>query len=120
MPKPLKKYATYIMSGLRLSDGQSVARFIVVRGMHAACLQRPVGLWSVAWAKAVLGWHRHLLQDQNCLTWGALAATLRSPTELQERRAFHRGRPGTRIQSGWVRKRWEDSLSDAEAYIDPM
>ena len=108
-----------IINGFRLSDGESVARFVVLRGMHAACLQRSMGLWSVAWAKAVLGWHRHLLRGRNGSTWAAVAANLRSPTELQQRRAFHGGRPGTRIQSGWIRKRWGESLCEAESYLEP-
>ena len=78
--------------------------------------QLKAGVLSRLWAGRVVDWQEHLTRKRNGACWSALLQTLRSPLELAERRA-EAGRPGTRIQSGFARARWCESVQTAREYL---
>ena len=91
---------------------EPIGTFVRRRGRQTSSIQRSHGSWSKQWALALVGWSDHLGRPRNSATWPAMLAKLRSPLELAERRAAH-GRPQTRNASGYVCRRWYESVSIA-------
>ena len=79
------------------------------------CRER--GLWSVRWARAVISWGCHIIRNSSESVWCYPLLSIRTRCELEARRTEFSGRPGTRAQSGFIRKRWPDSLPAAMEYL---
>ena len=105
-----------ILLCLRRQRDDPLDVYIRRRGRRAGELQRATGAWSKGWAQAVVNWGEHLKRPRNGATWAAMLAELRSPDELAERRAVNGGRPRTRSCGGFVRKRWWESVGDAQLW----
>ena len=106
-----------ILLRLERRRDEPIDAYVRRRGRKAGDLQRTMGSWSNGWALAISNWADHLDRPRNAATWPAKLAALRSPEELVERRAANFGRPRTRSASGFVRKRWFESVPDARAWL---
>ena len=91
--------------------GESVNAFCRRRKRLAKELQSQMGCWSLRWARQTHQWFEHLLRDLNFSIPAQLLA-VRTPTQLQERRAvWHR--PRTRPVPGFTHARWCEKRQDA-------
>ena len=106
-----------ILLRLERRRDEPIDAYVRRRGRKAGDLQRTMGSWSNGWALAISNWADHLDRPRNAATWLARLAALRSLEELVERRAANFGRPRTRSASGFVRKRWFESVPDARAWL---
>ena len=104
-----------IVLDVRMLAGESPAEFGHRRTGFISSVLRDTGRWSKMWAAALLGWAEHLGRARNAQTWAAKLADLRTPDELAHRRA-HFGRPDTRVGSGWIKRRWWESLPIARKH----
>ena len=74
--------------------------------------------WSLLWAVSTVNWASHLFRNTAGASWAANLLTLRSTSELEIRRALNSNRrPGTRSASGFMCRRWTDSVSTAISFI---
>ena len=105
-----------IILGLQIGDYTPEA-FARRRARIVAQWQRKMGIWSEIWAKALCGWDDHLKRPRNCDTWPAHLRRLRTPEELSVRRLENGNRPATGSCSGWIFKRWFESVADAEDHL---
>ena len=104
-----------VMLRLERKRDESIDVYVRRRGRETGRLQKLHGSWSRQWAFGVVGWSEHLERERNSLTWAAMLSKLRTPTELAERRA-QRGRPSTRSCSGYIRRRWHESIATARVW----
>ena len=104
-----------IICSLRMDVGESFEGYVRRRGRELAQLQKRYGRWSMLWANAITGWADHLQRPINSKTWASRVMSLRTPAELAERRAVS-GTPMTRSASGWVCRRWFESVQYACEY----
>jgi len=101
---------------MRPLTGQDAIEFKRLRARETSKLQREMGKWSASWAASVVNWSEHLQRERNSETWAAQLMPLRSPGELERRRAEY-GRPNTRAQSGWIHARWFEAVENARAHL---
>ena len=66
---------------------------------------------------SISSWSEHLARDRNAASWPAMLSKLRTPDELAIRRAEF-WTPHTRIQSGFIRKRWFEAVYDAIEFMN--
>ena len=105
-----------IILDVRMLPCESPDDFGHRRAGFISSVLRNCGRWSKMWAAALVGWAEHLGRARNAQTWAAKLAHLRPPDELAHRRA-HFGRPGTRVGSGWIKRRWWESLTAAKTHV---
>jgi len=79
-------------------------------------LQRQRGSWSALWASRVVSWRDHCERNDN-MAWFGHLLKIRTPEELQLRRAVHAGCSATRAESGHIRPRWCEHVSAAERHV---
>jgi len=122
-----------IISGIKPNGVESAEAFIHRRGRSVARLQRSIGSWGNAWAKALLLWdeplqkieNRHLwpaavrrfLDPGNFDSWPSKLRGLLPPSQLALRRTFNNGRPSTRNTPGFIQRRWSESLEVATDWL---
>ena len=111
----IQRHMYGVMLRLERKRDEPIDVYVRRRGKETAALQRLYGSWSRQWAFGVVGWSEHIERGRNCTTWPAMLSKLRTPTELAERRALT-GRPSTRTCSGYVRRRWFETVSFARAW----
>jgi len=106
-----------IILRIRIEPDETPERFCRRRAREISALQRKCGYWSKMWAFAVVGWSEHLERPRNSSTWASRVAAVRTPGELAQRRATF-GRPQTRIASGFIRRRWWESIDFAKETLN--
>jgi len=106
-----------IILGIRPLPDETPERFVRRRGTSISSLQKKIGYWGKRWASAVVGWAEHLERPRNASTWAARVSAVRSPFELEHRRQVF-GRPQTRMGSGFIRRRWFESVEFATSHRD--
>ena len=112
----MQRHMLAIILNIRMFLDETAESFVRRRAAACSSVQKQMGYWSCFWAKAVVGWSDHLGRSRNCRTWAAKVALVRSPEELVERR-FSFGRPCTRICSGFIKRRWSESVSYARCFL---
>ena len=75
-------------------------------------------MWSVRWAEAVVGWACHILRNTNAACWASPLLAIRSVSELSERRSRFAGRPRVRASSGFMPRRYLESVKHAIDYMN--
>ena len=82
-------------------------------------LARHQGLWGTEHAKRVIAWADHLERPQNHKSL-ASQLFLWHDAEWLQRRRVESGvmRPATRASSGFLPKRWDESLQNARTYLE--
>ena len=105
-----------IILRMRVEPEETPERFCRRRASTVSALQKKCGCWSKMWAFAAVGWSEHLERWRNNRTWAARASAIRDPDELAQRRRTFR-RPRTRISSGFIRRRWSESIAFAKSYL---
>ena len=106
-----------IILGIRMAPGETPEVFGRRRAGTISALQKKTGHWSKHWARAVVAWAEHLERPRNNKTWAARLSAVRPPDELAWRRQVF-GRPQTRAASGFIRRRWWESIVFAKVYSD--
>ena len=78
-------------------------------------LARQQGTWGEEHAKRVVAWAEHLERPHNNFSPAAQLLSWHGPQWLQQRR-LESGtmRPMTRVLPGYLPKRWDESVDDAE------
>ena len=89
-----------------------------MRTIGNLALQR--GIWGNEHAKRVVAWADHLERAQNASSLAAQLFLWRDQLWLQQRR-IDSGvmRPMTRALSGFLPKRWDESIQDARCFSEP-
>ena len=86
-----------------------------------ATVARQQGTWGAQYAKRLLQWAEHLKRPRNGTSLAAQFFTWQDDSWLNARRRDPRiggsDRPGTRAQSGFVFRRWDESLQQAQEYL---
>ena len=113
----IQKQMLTIISGLKLTEGESVEEFMWNRGRNVAAAQKDMGKWSVRWATALLSWDAHLSRERNFHSWASMLKTVMPLAELDDRRIHNHGRPCTRAYPGFIQRRWFESLGIAEHFL---
>ena len=106
-----------IISGVTPSCDETVEQYIRRRAGESRRLQRQMGSWSDGWAQAICNWDAHLGRPQNCLTWAEMLRHVMSPGDLAWRRVHNFNRPATRSQSGFIQRRWFESVPIAASWL---
>ena len=111
----VQKRMVGIILGIRMLPDEAFEAFYRRRGNETAALVKKFGCWSRMWANALIGWADHLERDRNAHTWAAKLSKVRPLEELPLRRT-HFGRPQTGASSGFIRRRWWESLEPARSF----
>eukprot|EP00928_Gymnodinium_smaydae_P097313 TRINITY_DN8785_c0_g1_i1.p1 TRINITY_DN8785_c0_g1~~TRINITY_DN8785_c0_g1_i1.p1 ORF type:complete len:168 (+),score=13.94 TRINITY_DN8785_c0_g1_i1:38-541(+) len=125
-----RKLCAYLLP-LQVDGFADVGAAKRARYRKAGVFCREAGLWSHAWAKRVVDWQQHVARAHS--QWAKLQAALVSwhgADWIKKRRAltlsgrnysetlnFGATRTDTRATSGFVAKRWTESVIDAKAVI---
>ena len=98
--------------------GEELAVYNRRRMRLIANLARAQGSWGSDHAERILSWAAHLERPRNTHSLAAKLYAWHGPMWLQERR-LQSGvmRPATRISSGFLPKRWDESIQDARYYV---
>ena len=84
------------------------------RAKAVASLQREHGSWSSLWIRLLRSWRDHLGRPANRHSWAAVLQHFMTPAQLDLMRVHHGRRgTGTRAISGYIRKRWYESVADS-------
>ena len=109
-----------IILGIRPQPDETPERFVRRRGSSISALQKKMGCWGKRWASAIVSWAEHLERPRNRETWAARVSAIRPLSELEERRQVFGRRPHTRVGSGFIRRRWFESVAIAKSHCDSV
>ena len=121
-----------IASCIAPKDGEDVGEYHRRRAKSAGVGANLSGRWSLKWAKQVCAWNDHNLRNSSGQLWATGIMQVRPSSWLRSvRQQFvprfsvalnpftaEAGRLATRARRGGPSRRWEDSVRDAQAYIE--
>ena len=102
----------------RCQPGEDVSHFFARARNEAASYCWSQGLWSVKWALGVLGWICHVIRDTNDACWSAPVLNVMPLSILSSRRSVNSGRPATRLQPGFICRRYLECTEAAFHYLE--
>ena len=111
-----RRMARHILS-LKPYPSEDIASFHMRASRTAASYCKHEGLWSVRWAEAVVAWTCHILRNTNAACWATPLIGIRTVSELSERRSCFDGRPHVRKCSGFMPRRYLESVRNALDFL---
>ena len=70
------------------------------------------------WARAVVKWALHVIRNSYGAVWANPLLAVRSSVELSSLRSHNSNRLGTRLQSGFSKRRWVDCVRVALDHLE--
>jgi hypothetical protein len=115
------------LMNVQLLPGEDIPTFVRRRCRLANSYSAAQGSWSLRWATDLVAWNAHCTRNHNQAIWTPSLTGIMSTAELQRKRAAfcirsatwscHAGRTDTRFRAGAVIVRTEQSLVEAQSYI---
>ena len=107
-----------IMSPLPRLSGETDVLYNSRCARAVTDIQHSMVPWGVLWASHNVNWASHILRDTAHASWPAKLLHVRSTRQLDLWRSTSVSkRPGTRAESGFVCRRWTDSVNFAIEYL---